>query len=229
MDAAFQSRLGYAFNDKARLLTALTHPSYAQENPAAPNNQRLEFLGDAVLDLWLAETLCRAYPDAREGFLSDARAALANAASRAVLAGEIGIPAHVRLAAHEEKNGARERENLRADAFEAVVGAIFDDGGYEAAAAFLARVFGALPERLAGLRHLHNPKGALQERFAGKPEYPKIEYILVKTEGPDHARRFTVEARAGITVLGRAEGASRRRAELAAATEALARLENARP
>lgn len=223
--STLEAKIGHVFRDKALLRAALTHPSYAQEAPDEPNNQRLEFLGDAVVGLFLSRKLFEIFPGEREGFLSDAKAALANAATLAELADTAGIPARVRVARHEEANGARARENLRADAFEALTGAVFLDGGPTAADALLERLFGDLSARLKSARALHNPKGRLQEWAAKHPEYPKFEYVLAAESGPPHARRFAVELKAGEKTLGRAEASSRRQAEAEAAEQALRALE----
>ena len=223
--AQLQQRIGHVFKDSALLQTALTHPSYAQEVPNTPNNQRLEFLGDAVLDLALAEILCRIYPKEREGFLSDARAALANAHTLAEISRQAGIPDYMRMASHEAASGARTRDNLAADALEALIGAVFKEAGYLCARECISRLFGDLPARLQKLGTPHNAKGRLQEWVAAHPEYPKIEYALVAQTGPDHAKRFAVEVRAGGRILGVGESSSRRGAESKAAAMAMQALE----
>jgi len=227
--STLEGGIGHVFRDKALLRAALTHPSYAQEAPDEPNNQRLEFLGDAVLSQFLSERLFRAFPEEREGFLSQARAALANAASLAQLADAVGLPEQVRVAKHEELNGAKQRENLRADALEALIGAVFLDGGPGAVDAFLEKLFGDVRARVEEEAQLHNPKGRLQEWAAKHAEYPKIEYVLVSTAGPAHARRFLAEVRAGEKTLGCGEGSSRRHAEALAAAQALRALEGDAP
>ena len=131
---------------------------------------------------------------------------------------------HMRVADHEDAHGARQRENLRADAFEALIGALFLDAGYDTARAVLLNLFGDLKQRLDEAGHSHNARGKLQEWKARHPEYPEIEYVLVGEDGPAHARSFHVEVRAGAQVLGAASAPSKRLANARAAAQALEKI-----
>lgn len=225
-----QRRIGYTFHDLSRLELALTHPSYLQENPATPDsNQRLEFLGDAVLQLVLTEELFRQFPDDREGVLSRRRAALSKGSSLSALAREIGLDRHLRLSASEENTGGRQRDSALEDAFEALIGAVFLDGQLPAAEQMLAAVYGPLPQRLSGFEQGENPKGRLQERIQPVHGNNAIRYEVVATTGEDHAREFEVVVYFKDEPAGRGRGSSKKQAEENAAREALQRLQNLPP
>ena len=162
--AALQARLGYLFRDESLLRLALTHPSIAHEQGApVQHNQRLEFLGDAVLQLALTRELYEKFPGFDEGPLTKARAKLVNRRTLAVHGRELGLGGHLILSRGEELHGGRERPSALADTYEALVGAIFLDGGYEAARDFILREFGAAFGELNVIPILENPKGELQE------------------------------------------------------------------
>jgi ribonuclease-3 len=220
---ALCTRLGYRFRDLALLEQALRHTSYSHEHPGrGPSNQRLEFLGDAALGLVVAEKLVLAYPDAREGDLTRWRAALVSEGPLSRRAREVGLGPSISLGRGEDAGGGRDRPSLLSDTFEAVVGAAFLDGGLDAVRSIVSTVMGERIERIARIAR-QDPKSKVQEKIQSVcPEGPV--YRLVRTTGPDHARRFEVEVTLGDQVLGRGEGQSKKSAEKAAAIEALEHL-----
>lgn len=220
--SALAERLGYVFHDAALLECALTHTSYRQDHPeAGPGNQRLEFLGDAVLQLVVTEALFAAYPAEREGVLSKRRAALTKGSFQVGLARELGLDGLLRLGASEEAAGGRERASALEDAFEALVGAVYLDGGLEPARRVVLGLYGDLRARLAAVEGEDNPKGRLQELIQPEHGNDALRYEVVRIEGADHARAFEVAVRLHQQVLGRGRGSSKKLAEEAAAREAL--------
>ena len=219
--AEFQSRAGYSFRDEGLLRLALTHPSVAHEAGApSPHNQRLEFLGDAVLQLVLTGELYEKFTEFDEGPLTKARAKLVNRRTLAEHARALDLGAHLVLSRGEETNGGRERASTLADAFEALLGAIFLDGGFTAAREFILREFSAAFGKLSVLPVLENPKGELQEFLqARSPEAP--EYRVVSATGPDHDRMFECTVHHGGVELARGRGKSKKAAESSAALAAL--------
>ena len=222
--SAFQTRLSYPFRDGELLRLALTHPSVAHEaGTPSPHNQRLEFLGDAVLQLVLTRELYEKFPAFDEGPLTKARAKLVNRRTLAEHARALGIGAHLILSRGEDTNGGRERASTLADAFEALLGAIFLDGGFEAAREFILREFSAAFGKLNVLPIIENPKGELQELLqARSPEAP--EYHVVSATGPDHDRLFECTVQHGGVELARGSGKSKKAAESDAALAALKKL-----
>jgi ribonuclease-3 len=218
---AFQERLGYRFRDDSLLRLALTHPSIAHEqNVALPHNQRLEFLGDAVLGLILSRELFEKFPQADEGALSKSRAKLVNTTTLAAHGRQIGIGVQLRLSKGEDNAGGRDRASALADAFEAVLGAIFLDGGFEAGREFVLREFKADFSLLSESSDIANPKGELQELLqARSPNAP--EYQTVSAEGPDHDRDFECAVLHDGVELARGRGKSKKAAESDAAQSAL--------
>lgn len=225
-----QTRIGYTFRDQSLLLLALTHPSYLQDNPATPDsNQRLEFLGDAVLQLVLTEELFRLYPEEREGVLSQRRAALSKGASLSRLAREIGLDRHLRLSASEESTGGRTRDAALEDAFEALIGAVFLDGKLPGAEQMLTVVYGALPERLAVFEQDENPKGRLQEKVQPVHGNNALRYEVVATTGEDHAREYEVVVYFKDKPIGRGRASAKKLAEEGAARSGLRWLDEQPP
>ncbi len=222
--AALQTRLGYTFQDVGLLRLALTHPSIAYEQGApAQHNQRLEFLGDAVLQLALTRELYEKFPVVDEGPLTKARAKLVNRRTLAVHGRALGLGEHLILSRGEEVNGGRDRSSALADAYEALVGAIFMDGGYDVARAFILREFGAAFGTLDVIPMLENPKGELQELLqARSPEAP--QYQVISTTGPDHDRVFECTVHHVGVELARGTGKSKKAAESEAALAALNKL-----
>lgn len=222
--AALQARLDYTFRDASLLVLALTHPSVAHEQgtPVA-HNQRLEFLGDAVLQLALTRELYEKFPTSDEGPLTKARAKLVNRRALGEHGRAAGLGAHLILSRGEDIHGGRERSSALADAFEALLGAIFLDGGYETARAFILREFSRAFGELNQLPILENPKGELQEFLQSKSsEAPK--YQVASATGPDHDRVFECIVRHGGVELARGTGKSKKAAESDAALAALKRL-----
>jgi ribonuclease-3 len=221
---ALQERLGYQFQRRELLEEALTHPSYAQqERHRMPHYQRLEFLGDAVLGLILAERLFQDMPREREGELARARAALGKGDLLAALSRKLGLPACLRLARGDVAAGGRDWQSSQEDAFEALIGAVYLDSDYPTARDAVLRWFGDLAELRAELLSGDNPKGRLQEWLAQR-ERGAAQYRLTQTTGPDHAKVFHVELILRGGIFGEGSGRSKKEAEEAAARAALARL-----
>ena len=221
---ALQANLGYSFQDEGLLRLALTHPSVAHEQGVPiQHNQRLEFLGDAVLQLVLTRELYRNFPAFGEGPLTKARAKLVNRRSLAEKGRSLGLGNYLILSRGEEMHGGRDRPSTLADAFEAVLGAIFIDGGFDAASAFLSGLFQDALGELSVIPILENPKGELQEFLqARSAEAP--EYRVVSATGPDHDRVFECTVRHAGVELARGVGKSKKAAESEAALAALEKL-----
>jgi ribonuclease-3 len=225
----FQSDLGYQFRDVGVLRLALTHPSVAHESGVAlQHNQRLEFLGDAVLQLTLTKELYDKFPTLDEGPLTKARAQIVNSRALAEHARRIHLGEHLIMSKGEEQSGGRARISALADGFEALVGAIFLDGGFAAAREFILRQYRERFGELEVLPNLENPKGELQELLqalsAGSPQYE-----LVSLTGPDHDREFECVVHHQGTELGRGKGKSKKAAESQAALGALHHLRAKQP
>src|SRR5271169_5511459 len=220
----FQARLGYAFRDEGRLRLALTHPSVAHESGTPmPHNQRLEFLGDAVLQLVLTRELYEKFATFGEGPLTKARAKLVNRRSLAERARQLNLGPHLILSRGEESSGGRERASALADTFESLLGAIFLDGGFDAAREFILREFTADFSTLAESSGIENPKGELQELLQSRsPNAP--EYQTVSATGPDHDRVFECIVQHEGVELARGRGKSKKAAESDAALAALKKL-----
>lgn len=217
----FQEQLGYSFKQPDLLELALTHPSVSHEKgKTLANNQRLEFLGDAVLQLVISAELYKQFPDRDEGALSKACARLVNREALAERAMEISLGTELVLSRGEEKNNGRERPSALADAFEALIGAIYLDGGFTQAKKFIRTRFkDVLADADIG-RHTGNPKGELQEILQGKNAVSP-EYRLLEMEGPDHDRSFICAVRHSGRELARGSGKSKKTAEMAAARAAI--------
>jgi len=219
-----QSRLGHVFAHPALLQQALTHPAYANENPTEGDHyQRLEFLGDAVIQLVITDALFHLRSAEREGELSRLRVSLTNGIFLGGLARELDLPAHLRLSTSEQKTGGS--PTVAGDAYEAVVGAIFLDGGLPAAQSFILRTYGNLDARLAS-QPLDdaNPKGRLQERVQPAHGTGALRYETVLAGGPDHAKEYTSTVFLAGQPLGTGRGTSKKVAEESAARSALASL-----
>lgn len=222
--ATLQQRLAYRFRDEDLLRLALTHPSVAHENGGGlEHNQRLEFLGDAVLGLVLTQKLYEQFPEHEEGPLTKARAQWVNHKSLTQRAQALGLGDHLILGHGEEMQGGRHRASALADAFEALLGAIFLDGGFGAAREFVLREFAPGFGKSNALPLMENPKGELQEFLqARSPLAP--EYRTVSVTGPDHDRVFEVVVRHEGRELARGSGKSKKAAESDAAVAALKKL-----
>ena len=217
-----EKRIGYHFQNKGLLMEALTHSSYAQEvSQRVSDNERMEFLGDAVLNLAVTVRLTQAFPDYDEGKLSLARAGLVAANHLAKVAAGLELGKYLRLSPSEEKSGGRNKPNILADALEALLAAIFCDGGLAPATAFVERM--VLPPDLSS--HVNgllatNYKGALQERLQAEHQ-PVAHYHVVEEDGLEHEKTFTVEVQAGDGVVARGSGGSKKAAQQQAAKRAL--------
>ena len=219
--SALEQVIGHTFRDPALLQLALTHGSVGYENQRAqPDNQRLEFLGDAVLQLALSHLLYTQQLQADEGVLTKARAQLVSTKALARLARQMGLGAYLIMGRGEDASGGRDRDSALADALEAVAGAIYLDAGSEAALAFATHLFS--PDLLALERGPleRNPKGELQELIQGVSTIPP-QYQIISEEGPDHAKNFISSVAWKGHVLGQGKGKSKKEAEVQAAQSAL--------
>jgi ribonuclease-3 len=217
--AEIEQRIGYRFRDRSLLVRALTHIS-AVPNDKAQTYQRLEFLGDRVLGLAVSDMLYRTFPTAAEGELSRRLAELVRRESCAEVAAAWGVGDHVRLGDGEVAAGARRNAAILADICEAIVGAVFIDGGYEAARDIVQRVFGAHVH--APRRPLRDAKTALQEWAQGRG-LPPPRYEVALRSGPDHAPQFRIAVNVDGLAQAEGSGTSKRIAEQAAAKEFLLR------
>lgn len=215
-----EKKIGYTFRNRQHLETALVHSSFANESKTQiVNNERQEFLGDAVLSVIVSDYLFKRVL-LPEGDLTKIRASVVCEASLAEFAGRIGLGGYLKLGRGEEANGGRNRPSILADAFEALIAAVYLDGGFEAAAKFV------LPFATASIDHIesasfHDYKTQLQEIVQKNPE-EKVCYVLVDERGPDHDKWFEVEVHLNSNVIGRGQGRSKKAAEQQAAREALA-------
>ncbi len=223
--AGFSKRLAYHFVNEELLVQALTHKSYANEHGLrGKDNQRLEFLGDAVLGFVIAETLMARMEDAPEGELTPGRAALVQEAALVELARQIDLGGAMRLGRGEEMNNGRDRPSILADAIEAILGAIYLDGGYRASREVILSLFGSRIDAVVEGEGPDDGKGELQQNIQAQG-LPYPEYRVVGEEGPDHAKVFVVEISAGEEVLAVGRGRSKKEAEKDAAKRALDRSE----
>lgn len=222
---ALEVALGHRFRDSVLLQRALTHASFANENEDVEDNEKLEFLGDSVLNFLVAEKLFAAFPLEDEGTLSKARSQLVSEEHFAALARRVGLGSLLRLSPGEERSGGRDRDARLADALEAVFAALLLDGGIEAARGAAGRLFDAdLAALDLGDLHRRDPKTALQERAQAEGKALPA-YHLVEESGPPHDRRFAYEVTYGEGTSARGEGNSKKDAQRAAADALLKRLE----
>lgn len=227
-----EKKLGYTFKDRTLLEASMTHPSFFHLHPDSDelrkteqDYQRLEFLGDAVLGMLLAEALYTEFAEEREGWLAQARSALAKGDVLADLATQIGIGGALRLSPADERAQGRKRPSTLENAFEALIGAIYLDSDLETTRNLVERWYGKLSKRLNRLLSDHNPKGVLQERLHAERQTDNIEYTLKEAEGPDHRKQFKVEVLVDGECMGRGQGFSKKEAEEAAARKALSKLD----
>ena len=216
-----EQRIGYCFHNKALLKQALTHSSYTNEQKInkTENYERIEFLGDAVLELVSSDFLFREHPDVPEGELTKMRASMVCEPSLAFCARDLELGQFMLLGKGEENTGGRRRDSITSDGMEAMIGAIYLDGGMEAAERHIMRF---IPKNLEQRESLgfRDYKTALQEVIQKNPE-EKVEYVLVSESGPDHAKAFQVEVCLNSNVIGVGTGRSKKAAEQMAAKEAL--------
>jgi ribonuclease-3 len=222
--------VGSSFRRPAILEQALVHRSYLNENPGFPlaSNERLEFLGDAVIGLIVSEILYNRFPDAGEGLLSTMRSELVRAPALGRFARELGIGELMHLSRGEDEAGGRTRTRLVAQAFEAVVGALYVDRGYDASRAFVLRLLDSEVDRIASAPGASDPKSRLQVIAQAVTGITPV-YELVSTAGPEHRPHFDVRVRLGDDVIGTGEGENKQEAEQAAAVVALRRFPPAPP
>jgi ribonuclease-3 len=225
--AELESVLGHQFRDPQWLLQALMHSSRIPERTVeepAESNEKLEFLGDAVLELVVSEELVREFPDWSEGQLSKSRARLVNATAISLSAQRLGIGKYLRLGRGEEKTGGRTKPALLADAYEALIAAVYLDGGLEAARAFVKRslVEGVIAVEAERLGHTDH-KSALQEFLQSRGMAPGAYFVIAET-GPDHQKTFRVEVRIAGQVSAVGCGRTKKEAEQSAAIAALIQL-----
>ena len=218
-----QKKIGYSFKDTALLSHALTHTSYANEKHLGHtgSNERLEFLGDAVLELTSSEYLFRHYPEMPEGDLSKIRASLVCEPTLAYCAEEFALGDYLLLGKGEDASGGRKRNSIVSDAFEALIGAIYLDGGFASAKEFVLRF---VMNDMEHKKLFYDSKTILQEVVQG--EHEQLTYVLTDESGPDHNKSFTVRACIGEHVIGSGTGHTKKAAEQEAAYQALLMLKN---
>ena len=215
-----EKKVGYQFKNFDLITMAMTHSSYANEHKIDKiyNNERIEFLGDAVLEIVTSKFLYTTYPKHHEGDLTKMRASIVCEQTLALSAEEIGLGEYLLLGKGEEKTGGRHRASVVSDAMEALIGAIYLDGGLESASAFIHKYI------LKGIKDkqlFYDSKTILQEVVQSDYEGQELSYAVVKEEGPDHDKRFVVEARVGDEIIGTGKGRTKKAAEQNAAYNAL--------
>ncbi|MEG0832598.1 MAG: ribonuclease III [Oscillospiraceae bacterium] len=215
-----EKKIGYSFKDLALLKEALTHSSFANEHGRSKMrcNERLEFLGDSVLSIAVSDYIFKKYPDTDEGELTRERANLVCEGTLAKVAAELNLGDSLMLGKGELKNKGGERPSILADCCEAVIAAIYLDGGMDSARAFVMRFIIRQEKELESARDY---KTELQEIIQKNPE-ERVRYVVVSEDGPDHDKSFTVEVHLNSNVIGSGTGRSKKQAEQNAAQEALA-------
>jgi ribonuclease-3 len=219
---SLEKRLNYRFKTPALFQLALTHSSHAYETQDQPlDNERLEFLGDSVVGLIAADFFYKMYPEANEGDLSKFKSSASSTVALAEYARQIQLDTSIHLGKGEEKSGGRKKSTILAGSFEALIGAIYIDGGFEAARTVYEKLLEGSYSKIKkqGLE-INNYKSALQE-FLQKEDLPSPQYKTVTVTGPDHRKEFVVEVVVNKTALGKAKGPSRKVAEQKAAENAL--------
>ena len=221
-DHALEKRLNYRFKDQSLFQMALTHSSHAYETQDHPlDNERLEILGDSVVGLIAADFFYAMYPEANEGDLSKFKSSASSTVALADYARQIKLDEVIHLGKGEEKSGGRKKSTILAGSFEALIGAIYIDGGFDAARTVYERLLEGSYAKVKKQGHeINNYKSALQE-FLQKEDLPAPQYKMVTAAGPDHRKEFVVEVIVNKTVLGRAKGPSRKVAEQKAAENVL--------
>jgi len=218
-----QQRIGYTFKDAELLERALTHKSYANENRVPYHNERMEFLGDAVLSLVISEHLMKACPDSTEGDLSRLRAAVVSEPALAAVSRDIGLGDYLLLGKGEDQTGGRNKDSLLADCLEALIAAVYLDAGKDAAESLVIRLFEDVIKRTStsggSLDYKTEFQELCQEQLKQLPEYR-----IVSETGPDHQKQFEMEVWIKGQLSGRGTGKSKKEAEQRAAKEALAKL-----
>lgn len=223
---AFEASIGYCFNNRQLLIESLTHPSLnVRSARVARDYQRLEFLGDAVIQYLVTRDLFRSHPDDSEGALTRNRSALTRGVSLASLAREIGLPDLMRMSEAEHANEGHHRNSALEDGFEALVGALHEDAGLAQTAEIVLGWYGSLQERLEPLKKWQNPKGRLQERVQPVYGNTALIYRVVREDGDPHCREFEIEVSLKGKPLGTGIGSTKRKAEEIAALSAMETLD----
>jgi ribonuclease III, bacterial len=218
---ALQKELGYTFKDRSLLVKALTHVSHDRKKTGS-NNEVLEFLGDAVLDLAISDLLIRRFPERTEGDLSRMRAGLVNAVALAEKGNALALGPLLLLGKGEERSAGRKKQSILAGAFEALLGGVYQDGGYDPARRIIERYFAAdIIERTLGQQDYKTRLQEISQLLFRVPPF----YRLVSESGPDHAKYFVTEISVGGNVLGIGEGKSKKQSEQKAARQALKELQ----
>lgn len=222
----FEKTISVSFHNQALLKEALTHRSYINENPSwdVPHNERLEYLGDAVLELIVSDELFQRFPERAEGELTSLRAALVNYQMLGSIARTVGIEEYLFLSRGEAKDAGKAREIILANAFESLIGALYVDQGYVVAKEFLSRVLFPHIQKVIDEKLYIDPKSLLQEIVQEKMKLTPV-YRVLEERGPDHQKRFFVGVFFGETLAAQGEGLSKQEAESAAARIALENFE----
>ena len=215
---SLEQRLGHSFADPTLLRLALTHRSVSAEDPGRNDNERLEFLGDAVLQLVVTDLLYRDYPHLAEGQMAKVRAAVVSRPTLAEVAATLELGSHIELAPGEERTGGRSKDSILSDAVEAILGAVYLDGGMEAVAPVITALWSGKVEERSKTPGVKDYKTRLQEALARFGQRPSYE---VEATGPDHDRHFTARVRMDGRMAGVGEGRSKKEAEQEAARVAL--------
>ncbi len=210
--------LGYEFSDQSLLEMALTHRSVSAENPATRDNERLEFLGDAVLQLAVTEKIYDDYPNLAEGKLAKVRAAVVSGQSLSQISNRVDLGRFLKLSTSEERSGGRTKDSILANAMEAIIGAVYLDGGLDVVTAMIYRLWGSMIDDKAASPGKLDFKTRLQEVLATQGKRPIYE---VSGVGPDHDRTFTATVSVDGTMLGSGQGPSKKASEQIAARQAL--------
>lgn len=221
--AKVEERIGYIFRDKTLLQIALTHPSMRTDRKAAVsyNYQRLEFLGDSLLGFVISDILYEKYPKVSEGELAKYKSILCQNQTLSELAENMGLGECLIIS-----DSVNEYSNVLEDIFEAIIGAIYRDGGYEVARIFILDSFADWDALIVDKSKFLNPKGKLQEHYQTMNPFPRLQYELLKVTGPDHAKRFEVELYVDGLKMGTGHGNSKKRAEEMAALSVLENLQS---
>lgn len=216
-----ENAISYDFKDHNLLHLALTHPSYNEHRTSLPQNQRLEFLGDSILNLVLSEELYKMFPGADEGELTQKRASLVQGDTLTKIAKKLNLSEYIQMSKAELANHGHLRKSTLEDSFEALLGAVYLDGGLESARNIIMlqikNTFGGLDSA----QILINAKGRLQEWIQEKPEFKKIKYVITHESGPAHNRSFRAEVSIDGKIVGHGNGDSKKSAETKAAEMAL--------
>ena len=215
-----EQRFDYCFRDRTLLARALTHPSFEHERVGSGDYQRLEFLGDAVLGMVLAEALYLRFPWRDEGVLSRFRSQMADQDTLASVSRGCGLGGFIRLGRGEEQNSGRDKDSILADVLEAMIAAVYLDGGLEEARRMIARLFGDILGSIDSAQKINDAKSELQEMLSTR-RLPPPHYLLTEESGPPHERLFRFQVLVGSDVVGEGVGRSKKTAQQAAAEEAL--------